>query len=167
MQRRKWFYVGVLLAILLALPATALAQKQIFTASLRTTNELHAVTGSSATGSAILGLRPEGPSVFLVVRNLSGPATGIHLHAPATASQTAGVVVTLCGAPAPSVFGNCPAPDGNNQIVLQGPVPATHTQGMTPGEFLTALDAGLVYVNVHTSLNPSGEVRGQLERVAP
>ncbi|NLF65073.1 MAG: CHRD domain-containing protein, partial [Chloroflexi bacterium] len=37
-------------------------------------------------------------------------------------------------------------------------------RGITPAEFDDMLEAGLTYVNVHTSLNPAGETRGQLIR---
>ena len=60
----------------------------------------------------------------------------------------------------------CPAPGG----MVSGSVEATDvigptTQGIEPGnlaEFRRAFRAGAVYVNVHSSLYPGGEIRVQL-----
>jgi hypothetical protein len=111
-----------------------------------------------------MGTNPDGTMQFILsVRNLSGPATGAHLHAPATTSENAGVVLTLCGGPPPSVTGPCVTGEGG-YLLVEGAARGNHLQGMTGAEFFAALNNGLVYVNVHTALNPAGEVRGQLER---
>ncbi len=69
----------------------------------------------------------------------------------------------LCGGPKPA----CPTPGGTVEGVwtaadITGPA----GQGVEAGsfdEFVRALRAGAVYVNVHSSVFPEGEIRGQLE----
>jgi hypothetical protein len=142
----------------------ALASKTMYQARLTTGAELHEVVGSSASGSFNMGTNPDGTMQFtLSVRGLSGPATGAHLHAVADETQNEGVVLTLCGSPAPSVTGAC-VTDGDGRLVVQGTALGHHLQGISGRDFFAALNNGEVYVNVHTALNPAGEVRGQLYR---
>lgn len=163
MNRRKALISVLVVAILLALPATALANKKLYKARLSTANEVHTVVGSSATGSMVLTVRPEGIDFMLSIRGLSGPATGIHLHGPAAEGANAGVIVTLCGAgPGTPVSGACPAEDANGFVILTGHIGGQNLVGIGPGALQDMLDGGLVYVNAHTDLNPAGETRGQL-----
>jgi hypothetical protein len=90
----------------------------------------------------------------------------IHLGQPRT---TGGVMVFLCsnvGAPVPTPA--CPGPAGGTVTGtltaddLLGP----SAQGVAPGEFeefVRALRRDAAYVNVHTDLFPSGEIRGNIE----
>jgi CHRD domain len=70
---------------------------------------------------------------------LTGPATAAHFHGPAMAGANAGVVVPLPGAASPS----------------EGDAMLTAAQ-------VADLTAGKWYVNVHTAVNPGGEIRGQV-----
>jgi hypothetical protein len=81
----------------------------------------------------------------LTFARLSGPATAAHIHlgAPGKAGK---VVVPLCGPCASGAHG-------------------TYTKAL-PGTVQTALLAGKAYVNVHTKLNPAGEIRGQVKATA-
>lgn len=161
MLRKKALLVLLVVAVMLAVPATALANKQLYKARLSAANELHEVIGSSATGSYVLTYRPTGVDFMLSVRGLSGPATGIHLHGPATESENAGIIVALCGFGPNPIQAMCPSnPDGT--LVLIGSIPGSALNGITAGQFQDMLNAGEVYVNVHTALNPGGETRGQL-----
>ncbi len=158
--------IAILLAVLvLALPVSSVAaRKVVFKANLLTTNELHQVVGSNARGSAILSLNPDGSVIFgIIVRNLSGPATGVHLHGPADSTQNAPILIGLCGNPAPAVVGACTY-DTDGNLVINGTIGAAELSawGVTGGQFMNYLRNGLLYVNVHTALNPAGEVRGQL-----
>lgn len=90
----------------------------------------------------------------------------IHLGQPRT---TGGVMVFLCsntGAPVPTPA--CPGPEGGTVTGtltaddLLGPA----AQGVAPGEFEEFVDAlrrDAAYVNVHTDLYPSGEIRGNID----
>jgi hypothetical protein len=87
--------------------------------------------------------------------DLSGPATIMHIHGPATVNQSTGVVVNLV----PFSF---PAANPAKGGVIYGNV-------LIPTNVVPELLAGFTYVNVHTGLNPGGEIRGQLipRNVAP
>ena len=79
----------------------------------------------------------------LTFRHLSGPATAAHIHMGRR--KVAGpIVIPLCG---PS----CTSP------VTGGPVTLTADQ-------IKDLFAGRYYVNVHTTKNPAGEIRGQITK---
>lgn len=79
---------------------------------------------------------------------LSGPATASHIHGPADASATAGVVLDL-------------GPFHQGAFGVTGSFAGFAT--LSPAA-ASAVTGGLGYVNVHTAANPSGEVRGQLIR---
>jgi hypothetical protein len=70
---------------------------------------------------------------------LSGPATGAHIHGPASPTANAGIVV----------------PFPNPQSPISGQTKLTDAQA-------TQLLSGLWYVNIHTAAHPPGEIRGQL-----
>ena len=163
-KSRKIVVLFTLALLLVALPtSTVLANKQAWKSAISYSNELHQVVESTSKGSGNFGTNPDGSLHFIVsVRGLSGAPTGVHLHASADSNQNAGVVVTLCGSgPGIPVFsGACPFNDG--VMVLEGDINGYNLTGIGGGAFFTALHNELVYVNVHTALNPSGEARGQL-----
>src|SRR6185437_16276517 len=73
---------------------------------------------------------------------LSAPATGAHIHAPATATNSAGVVVPFSAPPA-------------THGTISG------TASLTP-DLVADIINGNAYVNIHTTNNPAGEIRGQI-----
>ncbi|SIT39623.1 conserved exported hypothetical protein [Paraburkholderia piptadeniae] len=72
---------------------------------------------------------------------LSGPVTMAHFHGPAPVGQNAKVQVPI------------------DKNALASPIKGSAT--LTEQQ-VTDLMAGQWYFNVHTALNPSGEIRGQL-----
>ncbi len=83
----------------------------------------------------------------MVATGISGPITGLHLHAGA-AGENGGVVVDLTG----SINGN-------------------RAMGMVTGSDLNQaliqdMLSGGIYLNLHTDANPNGEIRGQVYRLA-
>ena len=80
--------------------------------------------------------------------NLTGPATGMHIHGPAGAGTNAGVLVSLV----PHSF---PATDPTKGGVIVANV-------AWPTNDTAALLGGLTYLNIHTAEYPGGEIRGQL-----
>ncbi len=83
--------------------------------------------------------------------NLSGAATGIHIHGPAAAGVSAPVLFDLATL-------HFPAATPTQGGIAYGSIIFTAPQAAN-------LLAGLNYVNVHTAANLAGEVRGQLVRV--
>jgi hypothetical protein len=162
---KRLLFLAVIVILLAALPMTVLAAKQIFQASLTTGAELHDVVDSNARGSFTLGFNPDGTMQFLLnVRNLTGAPSGAHIHGPATEEQNAPVLISLCGAPAPSAAGDCTFDPDTATLTLNANITPSLLQqwGITGAQFIGYLNDGLLYVNVHTSLNPAGEVRGQI-----
>lgn len=101
----------------------------------------------AATGRALLSLNGAQDQLTydLVVKDLSGPATMLHLHMGA-AGSTGPVEIDL--------FGGVSVNEGGDLV-------ASGTVAVTPA-FVDLLTQGMVYFNLHTDLNPAGEVRGQV-----
>ncbi len=114
-----------------------------FRAMLDPEQENHEVT-SDGLGLATFNLNKAGDKVtfYAVVDNLSSDITMAHLHM-APAGQDGGVVVDL----GDFVMGN----------TIAGSFDPTEVDGL-----LEAMMMGNIYINVHTTNNPAGEVRGQL-----
>lgn len=72
---------------------------------------------------------------------------GLHFHGPAAPGTNAGVVVNI----------------GNISGLSNPSVGSTTVTAEDVAEIL----AGLWYINLHTALNPSGEIRGQVSVGAP
>lgn len=96
-----------------------------------------------ARGLLVATVTKTGPTAVLTWRltfsRLTGPATAAHIHVGAR-GKAGRVRVALCGPCRSGVRG---------RRVVRGPV-------------LTPLQAGRLYVNVHTARNRAGEIRGQL-----
>jgi hypothetical protein len=73
---------------------------------------------------------------------LKTPATAGHIHGPAAAGANAGVAVPFANAGTSPITGQATLTDAQAQ----------------------ALTGGLMYVNIHTSAHPGGEIRGQITR---
>jgi hypothetical protein len=76
----------------------------------------------------------------LTFAHLSGPATAAHIHAGKRGVANPAPLIPLCG----------PCTSGQT-----GTVAVTDAQ-------LAQMKAGATYVNVHTTKNPAGEIRGQI-----
>lgn len=113
-----------------------------FTASLDGAQETPAVS-TNATGLAVFDLSRNMISMRITgyFQNLSGPITGIHLHSGA-----------------PGVAGSVVADlmSGLNQNKLDITV--------DPSAYGIDLMNGNIYLNVHTSAHPNGEIRGQVNK---
>jgi len=102
---------------------------------------------------------------------LTGTATSSHIHF-AQPGVTGGILVTLCGTPAPSAGGACPAATSGtvSGTITGASLQAIPTQGVvlttTAANFaalLRILKSGDAYVDVHTTSFTGGEIRGQVK----
>ena len=124
----------------------------------------------STTGRGHLKVRADdgGYRYTLRYRALEGDVTMAHLHF-GRFYQNGGISVWLCqteAAPGPEGTPTCPAPGGTVSGTIDADdVVGPTAQGIEEGnlaELERAARAGAVYVNVHSSLYPGGEIRGQL-----
>jgi hypothetical protein len=121
---------------------------QKFTASLTPIQEVPTPTGNpmgSGVGLVTLNAAENQITVSMSFTGLTGAATAGHIHGSAT---------SVPGQTAPIIFDLMPTggTSGTNTVT---------TFAITPAQ-VALLRAGLLYFNIHTSLNPSGECRGQI-----
>ena len=101
-------------------------------------------------------------------RDLQGGVTQAHIHFGQRAVN-GGISVFLCSNLGNGPMGTqaCPpAPATIEGTITAEDVGGPSVQGIAAGEFAElarAIDAGMTYVNVHSTLFPSGEIRAQLE----
>jgi CHRD domain len=109
----------------------------------------------------------------LTYSGLSSPVTQAHIHF-AQQGVNGAIVVWLCGSatnPGPAGTPTCPAGGGTvTRTVTAADVVAVTAQGVAAGDFAGVLrfiqnDDG--YANVHTTLHPGGEIRGQIRAGEP
>jgi hypothetical protein len=123
---------------------------------------------SSPTGRGTLFAWIEGTAAEPTIRyrlsysGLGSPATASHIHL-GQPNVSGGVSAFLCGGgdkPA------CPPAGGTvTGVIDRADVIGPSAQGITAGEIeelIRAIRAEVTYVNVHTNLIPSGEIRGNI-----
>jgi len=148
------------LALLAAAVPFATANASIWTyhADLSAANEVLSKP-SSATGLADVTL--DDVTMMLTISmsftGLTAPAAAGHIHCCASLGTNAAVRVPFTSFPATM------AGTYANTFLLAAVLPGSPT--LSFADFLSALNNGLAYVNLHTVNNPVGEVRGQLIRV--
>lgn len=102
---------------------------------------------------------------------LEGTVLQAHVHI-AQPGVNGGIAFWLCGTTANPGPAGTPDCGGPNEGGASGTVEAANIvgpagQGIAPGEFaevLRAIRAGYAYANVHSTRNPPGEIRGQVQR---
>jgi len=128
---------------LFLLGGVAQADQITFQADLASAAEVPPVT-SPGKGSATASLDTTTKTLTWTVTysGLSGLATAGHIHGPAALGANAGVLVPFSGDLASPIKGSATLTDAQ----------------------VSDLEAGKLYVNLHTAANKPGEIRGQLLR---
>lgn len=155
MTRRR-FVLLVLVAIALAsfVPVAVAGNGDVdFRAPLSHAQETHEVDAPGAGGMATFRVEDGMVHFRITVRNLTGPASAAHIHAPAARHEPAGVVQFLCGGDGQPLCN--PTTDG--ELVESSFVASI--------QLLEWMKDGVAYVNVHTAAHGAGEVRGQILEV--
>jgi CHRD domain len=146
--------LGIAVAFLAAGCNNATKDTQIFRATLAGSEEVPAkVTGGFGTA----GVNINSNNTMDIVVEVHGlqNITASHIHI-----QARGVNGPVRLGFLPS--GTIPSVDGILVNHTFGPADVT---GVSYDELVAAIRSGNAYVNVHTTVNPGGEIRGQLELV--
>ncbi len=135
-------------ALLVAGVASGVARDTTFSLNAKLTpgqeipKQVVKAPGASGAFSGTLTKRDSGAKLTwkLTFSHLSGPATAAHIHLgkPGVAGN---VIVPLCA----------PCKSG------------VHGKKTVSGAIAKSIEAGKTYVNVHTTKNPAGEIRGQVK----
>lgn len=176
MKRNGTLRTGAVVVSLTGIAAPAMADPEIVTTRLVGYQETPQTLNTGGSGSFVARISDDGTSIEyeLSYGGLSSAATQSHIHfgSPATSG---GVVLFLCTnlANAPATVPTpqaCPAmPATITGTLTAANVIALPGQGIDGGaagfaEMLNAIRAGAAYANVHTTVHPSGEIRGRLSR---
>lgn len=133
-------------------------------ATLNGTKEVPPTT-STATGTFTASLHPTNGTLSYSVTwtGLTGAVTGAHIHGPAAAGANANVIIDFSAPPAgttnntmTTTAAGAAAGNLNLNTLLVGTIDGAQLR--------TMLDAGQLYVNVHTAANGGGEIRGQIAK---
>ena len=140
-SRTQGLYLGLLVATSLLAPS---ASAQNYTVSIDGSQPVPP-TGSPATGAGTMTL--DGAKILswnISFSGLTSTETAAHIHGPAPVGSNAGIQIGLG--------------TGNPKVGSSGPLTPTQEAD---------LNAGLYYVNIHSTSFPSGEIRGQILTAAP
>ena len=165
----KSIFAALPLAVaVLAAPAHA----QTFSTYL---NGAQSPTSSPATGFGTVRLDAGGPTGqrLFVSENISGltaPLTEFHIHAPAAPGFNGPVLYNFAspdlGDPL-HLLGKTSFSFTDFEIDLPAVLTASNGSLFTQAQQVTFLQAGVDYINVHTSAFPNGEIRGQIPSASP
>jgi len=120
---------------------------------------------SQGQGEAIFRFSKDGTELYykIIVANIENIIMAhIHLRPNAETPNGAPVLWLIPDAPPP-----LSTPVTTNGVLVEGTVSAANLVGLLAGESLGTLKdkikSGLTYVNVHTTVHPGGEIRGDIK----
>lgn len=107
----------------------------------------------AGTGTATITKTSTGFTYTITYTGMSGALTGGHIHGPAAAGANAPVIVPFANATGAAAAGT-----------LTGTFTSTNTPTISNDSLEVLMKNGNAYVNLHTTLNGGGEIRGQLAK---
>lgn len=156
-MRRVLSVAGAAALALLVGSASAEAQTMRFTALLSGANEVPGIaSGSGGTATVTLNTATRAVTYKIDVYNMPSGTTQAHFH------------VGGPGVAGPVVVNFVVQPNISNDFSISGTATSAdlvprQAQGIGSwDDFIEALVLGQVYANVHSTVNPGGEVRGQV-----
>jgi uncharacterized protein (DUF1800 family) len=123
---------------------TVLPGPKLFLANM--TPQGNASTSGSGTSTLLMDGDRKAATIRFTYSNLTGPITQHHVHGPAGVGQSAPPLFDFDTA--------TPAADGSYRWVFGDTV-------FSAEEIATFIETGQTYINLHTSVYPGGEIRGQ------
>ena len=132
---------------------------ETFTATLSGANEVANPPVQSTGAATAVITYIGGQLLFRVDVNGTANVTRAHIHGPAAVGVNAGIRVNFYEPPQ----GTTPLNFTSTAILANGisgpPI------GVSMDSLLVLMRTGNAYVNIHTSANPGGEIRGQISKV--
>jgi CHRD domain-containing protein len=163
MMERKKVITALAVVTLLAAASAARAQDTVKAKLIHGFFEVPAIS-STGSGEFTGTLNADSIEYTLSYAGIPTAVTAAHIHV-GQMDVSGGVSAFLCGGGGKPA---CPPSGSVTGTIVAADVIGPTGQGVGPGEFeelVTAMRAGVTYVNVHSSQFPAGEIRGQL-RVA-
>lgn len=157
MTKTRMLFIVVLSVLLSAVLVLAAGEKS-FKAKLMGMNEATPVK-TEAGGMAHFKLSADGKQMTfkLTVKNLMN-VTAAHIHAGGEGKSGPVVVGLFSGPKKEGAFSGTLAEGTITDKDLSGSL-----NGKSVGDLAKMMENGEVYVNVHTTQNPAGEMRGQIK----
>src|ERR1700687_4823998 len=164
--------LAIATALMLPVPA-AYAIPMTFGTILSGANEVPPVASPGA-GTAVVVLDPTAQTLQVITAffGLTTPDTAAHIHCCAPLGTNAGVATTVPafpGFPLGVTQGTYLSPLFSlTQPTIYNPAFITLEGGTIPlaeAALIAGIQNGQTYLNIHTVINPGGEIRGQLEPV--
>ena len=123
-----------------------------YVANLSPANEVPAKT---TTGTGVATFVDLGTEIdwTLTLSNMTG-VTASHIHGPAAAGVNSGIMINL-------FLPNVATPTVNG-VVAHGTITNANNANVSLDSLRTLFNNGNAYVNVHTTVNPGGEIRDQV-----
>lgn len=155
------FCCGAATALLLSLPA----QATVFVTTLSGANEVPA-NSSTATGSATVVLDGNMLTVDVQFSGLTAPSSAGHIHCCTPPGENRPVAVGFNdGFPSATSGSFSDTYDLLDASIYTAAFLDGGTAAQARDKLIAALFATTAYVNVHNSVFPGGEIRGQLREV--
>ncbi len=151
--------LGVVAAVAVAAVATSCGSdstapvNKTYVANLSPANEVPVKT---TTGTGVVTFVDLGNEIdwTMTLTNMTG-VTASHIHGPAAAGVNTGVIINL--------FIPVGISGALNGIVANGTITNANNAAVSLDSLRTLFNNGNAYVNVHTTANPTGEIRGQIK----
>lgn len=165
---RRCLRLSLLLLLVGLLPSIAEAQDRKFKANLISFEEVPAIsTPAVGTFEMQIDFADTGFNYTLTYSGLVGNVLQAHIHF-GQKGVNGGIVVFFCTNLGNGPPGTQACPQSatlTGRITPVDVVAGANAQGIAAGEFaelLKAIRAGVAYFNVHSSVFPGGEIRGQI-----
>jgi hypothetical protein len=132
-------------------------KQKTYVANLLPANEVPAKT---TTGTGVVTFVDEGTDILwtMELTNVTD-VTMSHIHGPAAAGVNASVIINLFLPNQPPATGTL------NGFVAQGTITNANNSAFSLDALRALFNSGTAYVNVHTVVNPGGEIRDQIHLV--
>lgn len=137
-----------------------------YTATLAGANERPTAVTTTATGTwtGVLDLQTNTMSYTLSFTGLSTNSSLAHIHAQGDASTTANVVLNFQTFAGATTLFSPGSTSGSAAGVVNMSGGTVTGLSITGDSLRKAMDAGMAYVNVHSTSHGGGEIRGQIAR---